>query len=48
MSTGGQTPNGNDLGNGIVEEKEAEIIPLERCPHLYIKHTATKGITRLP
>jgi hypothetical protein len=43
MSSNDQIPNGNDPKNSITEEKESNIIPLERCPHLYIKHTATKG-----
>jgi hypothetical protein len=25
------------------EYRNGEIIPLQRCPHLYIKHTAAKG-----
>jgi len=33
----------NDQIHDGIEEKEAETIPLQRCPHLYIKYTAAKG-----
>jgi len=29
--------------NSTEEESEADIVPLQRCPHLYIKYTAAKG-----
>jgi hypothetical protein len=47
MATNDQMPNGNHSENGNTKEEEVDIIPLERCPHLYIKHTATKGNSRL-
>jgi len=31
------------LNGSNAEEREAEITPLQRCPHLYIKYTAAKG-----
>lgn len=30
-------------GSNSPEEKEVDIVPLQRCPHLYIKYTAAKG-----
>lgn len=32
-------------GSGNTGEGEADIVPLQRCPHLYIKYTAAKGKT---
>lgn len=48
MSVNDQTPNEPNAEEGKKDEHEAEIIPLQRCPHLYIKHTAAKGTASTP
>jgi len=30
-------------GSNNIEKEQADIVPLQRCPHLYIKYTAAKG-----
>ncbi|KAM0711807.1 hypothetical protein Q7P35_001176 [Cladosporium inversicolor] len=43
MAANDQTHDITKPGSSNVEEQEADIIPLQRCPHLYIKYTAAKG-----
>jgi hypothetical protein len=43
MAAEEQMHNAIEPANDNVEDKEAEIVPLQRCPYLYIKHTAAKG-----
>jgi len=43
MATNDHTYDITKPGNSSTEEIEADIVPLQRCPHLYIKYTAAKG-----
>lgn len=43
MSVNEQMKGAATAENSSPERKEGDIIPLQRCPHLYIKYTAAKG-----
>jgi hypothetical protein len=44
MSPDNRLPHGVEPDrDDTAEDTEAEIVPLQRCPYLYIKYTAAKG-----
>lgn len=47
MAANDHTNNITKPENSSIEEREADIVPLQRCPHLYIKYTAAKGTSSI-